>query len=86
MKFFVCFVLGWLYTLSFSPYNISAMSLISIIAFILILELDSFKDSIIKSSLFSFGYFVSGTYWLENVIRLYSDTSYVLTIIIISFL
>ena len=85
MKFFVCFILGWLYTLSFSPYNISAMSLISIIAFILILELDSFKDSIIKSSLFSFGYFISGTYWLENVIRLYSDTSYVLTIIIISF-
>ena len=85
MKYLACFFVGWIYTLSFSPYNVSPLSLLSILIFLLLLDLDSLKDSFIKALLFSFGYFVNGTYWLENVISQYSDAGYVLSIVIILF-
>ena len=85
MNYFVCFFIGWLYTLSFSPYNISLLSLLSILILLLLLDLDSLKDTTIKAFLFSSGYFLSGTYWLENVIRQYSEVGYILSIIIILF-
>ena len=83
MNYLVCFFVGWMYTLSFSPYNVSLLSLASILVLLLILDLDSLKDSTIKAFLFSSGYFLSGTYWLENVIRQYSEVGYILSIIII---
>ena len=85
MNYFVCFFIGWLYTLSFSPYNVSLLSLLSILILLLLLDLDSLKDTTIKAFLFSSGYFLSGTYWLENVIRQYSEVGYILSIIIILF-
>ena len=85
MKYLVCFFIGWMYTLSFSPYNVSLLSLVSILVLLLFLDLDSLKDSTIKAFLFSSGYFLSGTYWLENVIRQYSEVGYILSIIIILF-
>ena len=85
MKYLLCFFLGWLYTISFSPYNVSLLSLLSILGFFLFLDLDSIKDSLIKSFLFSSGYFISGTYWLENVIGQYSEVGYILSVTIILF-
>ena len=85
MNYLVCFFVGWLYTLSFSPYNISLLSLLSILILLFLLDLDSLKDTTIKAFLFSSGYFLSGTYWLENVIRQYSEVGYILSIIIILF-
>ena len=83
MKYLLCFIAGGLYTLSFSPYNITLMSFISLLLLILLLDLDYIKDSLIKSLIFSVGYFSVGTYWLENVIKYYSDINYFLSVIII---
>jgi len=83
MKYLFCFIAGGLYTLSFSPYNITIMSFISVLVFILLLDLEYIKDSSIKALMFSIGFFSVGTYWLENVIKYYSDINYLLSIIII---
>jgi len=83
MKYLFCFIAGGLYTLSFSPYNITIMSFISVLVFILLLDLEYIKDSSIKALMFSTGFFSVGTYWLENVIKYYSDINYLLSIIII---
>jgi apolipoprotein N-acyltransferase len=80
MKYIVCFFIGSLYTLSFSPYNIQILSVVSIVTFLMLLDLDNIKDAIIKSSLFAFGYFLIGTYWLQNVISSYSDANNFLNI------
>ena len=85
MKYLLCFLLGGLYTLSFTPYNISVLSIISIILLFLLLDLDKLKESVIKVFLFSFSYFSIGTYWLDNVISSYSDTNAILEIFIIIF-
>ena len=80
MKYFICFLLGSLYTLSFSPYNIIFLSFLSLIFFLILLDLDFMKDSILKSLSFSTGYFLIGTYWLKNVINNFSDVSSLLSI------
>ena len=79
MIYILCFFVGGLYTLSFSPYSINILSITSIIILLLLLDLDSLKDAIIKSFLFSAGYFLVGTYWLENVINHYTNISFFLT-------
>ena len=80
MKYFICFLLGSLYTLSFSPYNIIFLSFLSVIFFLILLDLEFMKDSILKSLSFSTGYFLIGTYWLKNVINNFSDVSSLLSI------
>ena len=80
MKYFICFLLGGLYTLSFSPYNIIILSFLSVIFFLILLDLEFMKDSILKSLSFSTGYFLIGTYWLKNVINNFSDVSSLLSI------
>ena len=80
MKYFICFLLGGLYTLSFSPYNIVFLSFLSVIFFLILLDLEFMKDSILKSLSFSTGYFLIGTYWLKNVINNFSDVSSLLSI------
>ena len=80
MKYFICFLLGGLYTLSFSPYNIIFLSFLSVIFFLILLDLEFMKDSILKSLSFSTGYFLIGTYWLKNVINNFSDVSSLLSI------
>ena len=85
MIYIICFFVGGLYTLSFSPYSINILSITSIIILLLLLDLDSLKDAIIKSFLFSSGYFLVGTYWLENVINHYTDISFFITSSIIFF-
>ena len=80
MKYFICFLLGGLYTLSFSPYNIVFLSFLSVIFFLILLDLEFMKDSILKSLSFSIGYFLIGTYWLKNVINNFSDASSLLSI------
>mgnify|MGYP006165715887 FL=1 len=79
MIYILCFFVGALYTLSFSPYSISILSIASIVILLLLLDLDSLKDAIMKSFLFSVGYFLVGTYWLENVINHYTDISFFIT-------
>ena len=83
MIYILCFIVGGLYTLSFSPYSINILSITSIVILFLLLDLDSLKDAIIKSFLFSSGYFLVGTYWLENVINYYTDIKYILPIYLI---
>ncbi len=83
MKYLLCFFTGGLYTLSFSPYNIQALSFVSIILLFLILDLQSTKDSIIKSLLFAIGYFSVGTYWLENVINYYTDINFYIAVLLV---
>ena len=83
MKYLLCFLIGGLYTLSFSPYNIGVLSIISIVFLFLLLDLDNLKDSIFKTFLFSFSYFSIGTYWLDNVISSYSDINSFLAVLII---
>jgi len=83
MIYILCFITGGLYTLSFSPYSINITSIISIIILLLLLDLDSMKDAIMKSFLFSLGYFSFGTYWLENVINHYTNISFFITFFII---
>ena len=80
MKYFICFLLGGLYTLSFSPYNIIFLSFLSVIFFLILLDFEFMKDSILKSLSFSTGYFLIGTYWLKNVINNFSDVSSLLSI------
>ena len=84
MKFLTFFILGGLYTLSFSPYNISILAFLSILLFMLFINIDSKRLSIIQSLFFSLGYFSVGTYWLQNVINNFADINYFLTIIIIA--
>jgi apolipoprotein N-acyltransferase len=84
MKFLTFFLLGGLYTLSFSPYNISILAFLSIVLFMLFINIDSKRVSIIQSLFFSLGYFSVGTYWLQNVINNFADINYFLTIIIIA--
>ena len=79
MIYILCFFVGGLYTLSFSPYSINILSITSIIMLLLLLDLDSLKDAVIKSFLFSTGYFLVGTYWLENVINHYTNISFFIT-------
>ncbi len=83
MKYFTCFILGGLYTLSFSPYNISIFSIFSIVLFLLLIDLEEIKSTILKSLFFSLGYFSVGTYWLNNVITYYADVNYFLTILLV---
>ena len=84
MKFLIFFILGGLYTLSFSPYNISILAFLSIVLLMLFINIDSKRVSIIQSLFFSLGYFSVGTYWLQNVINNFADINYFLTIIIIA--
>ena len=58
MIYILCFFVGGLYTLSFSPYSISILSIASIVILLLLLDLDSLKDAIMKSFLFSVGLFL----------------------------
>jgi len=55
------------------------LSIVSIIILLLLLDFDSLKDAIMKSFLFSIGYFIVGTYWLENVINHYTNISFFIT-------
>ena len=83
MNYLLCFVFGGLYTLSFSPYNISIFAVFSILFLLLLIDLDNLKSSILKSLFFSLGYFLIGTYWLTNVIRNFSEINYALSIILV---
>ena len=83
MKYLTCFIFGGLYTLSFSPYNISIFSIFSVVIFLLLLDLDEIKSTILKTLFFSLGYFSVGTYWLKNVITYYADVNYFLTILLV---
>ena len=83
MNYIISFFLGGLYTLSFSPYNLTILAIISLIFFFAILDIDDKKDSLIKTLLFSIGYFSVGTYWLENVINYYTGINYVLSIFLV---
>ncbi len=83
MKYLLCFFIGGIYTLSFSPYNVSVLSFVSIILLFLVLDLQSTKDSIIKSLLFGLGYFSVGTYWLENVINYYTDINFFISLLLV---
>ena len=83
MKYIVCFLLGGLYTLSFSPYNIGILSFLSVILFLFFIDFDNIKPSIYKSLSYSLGYFSIGTYWLYNVIINYADVSSILAIILV---
>ena len=81
MKFLIFFILGGLYTLSFSPYNINILAFLSVVLFMIFINLDSKKVSIIQSLFFALGYFSVGTYWLQNVINnfLQSEIKFLLT-------
>ena len=82
MKFLIFFILGGLYTLPFSPYNISILAFLSIVLLMLFINIDSKRVSIIQSLFFSLGYFSVGTYWLQNVINNFADVNYFFTIIL----
>ena len=83
MKYIVFFLLGGLYTLSFSPYNIGIFSIISVILFLFFINLDDVKSSIYKSLSYSLGYFSIGTYWLYNVIINYAEINNFLAIFLV---
>ena len=83
MNYIISFFIGGLYTLSYSPYNLTILAIISLVLFFAILDIDDIKDSVIKSLLFSIGYFSVGTYWLENVINYYSNINYILSIFLV---
>ena len=83
MKYIVCFLLGGLYTLSFSPYNIGILSFLSVTIFLFFIDFDDIKSSIFKSFSYSLGYFFIGTYWLHNVITNYADVNNILAIILV---
>jgi len=83
MNYIISFFIGGLYTLSYSPYNLTILAIISLVLFFAILDTDDIKDSVIKSLLFSIGYFSVGTYWLENVINYYSNINYILNIFLV---
>tara|TARA_B100001057_G_scaffold387728_1_gene394994 strand:- start:575 stop:2050 length:1476 start_codon:yes stop_codon:yes gene_type:complete len=84
MKYFLCLVLGGIYTLSFSPYNFLSAAFVSIIFFILILDFQSYKESFLNTLFFSTGYFLFGSYWLHNVIKFYTDINIFISIFLIS--
>ena len=83
MNYLLCFIFGGLYTLSFSPYNISIFSILSLLFFLMLIDFDDFKSSVLKSLSFSLGYFLIGTYWLDNVIRNFSEINYALSIFLV---
>ena len=83
MKYLLCFFIGGIYTLSFSPYSVAVLSFVSIILLFLILDLQNTKDSFIKSLLFGLGYFSVGTYWLENVINYYTDINFFISLLLV---
>ncbi len=83
MNYLLCFIFGGLYTLSFSPYSISIFSIFSILFFLLLIDFDDFKHSVLKSLFFSLGYFLVGTYWLDNVIRNFSEINHALSIFLV---
>ena len=83
MNYLLCFIFGGLYTLSFSPYSISIFSILSLLFFLLLIDFDDFKSSALKSLFFSLGYFLIGTYWLDNVIRNFSEINLTLSIFLV---
>ena len=83
MKYIACFLLGGLYTLSFSPYNVGILSFLSVILFLFFIDFDDIKSSIFKSLSYSLGYFSVGTYWLYNTIINYADVNNILAIILV---
>jgi len=85
MKYIAYFLLGGLYTLSFSPYNIGIFSIISVILFLFFINLDDVKSSIYKTLSYSLGYFSIGTYWLYNVIINYAEINNFLAIFLVIF-
>ena len=85
MKNIVFFLLGGLYTLSFSPYNIGVFSIISAVLFLFFINLDDVKSSIYRSLSYSLGYFSIGTYWLYNVIINYAEINTFLAIFLVIF-
>lgn len=90
MKYFFNLILGGIYTLSFSPYGFLSAAFLSIIFFILLLDFNKTKESILNCTFFSIGYFSVGSYWLNNVIEFYTDIniviSYLLVLIFILYL
>ena len=90
MKYFFNLILGGIYTLSFSPYGFLSAAFISIVFFILLLDFKKTKESILNCTFFSMGYFLVGSYWLNNVIEFYTDIniviSYLLVLIFILYL
>ena len=83
MKYIICFLLGGLYTLSFSPYNISILSFLSVVSFLFFIDFDDIKSSILKALFYSLGYFSIGTYWLHHVIINYAEVNNILAIILV---
>ncbi len=83
MKYIICFLLGGLYTLSFSPYNIAILSFLSVISFLFFIDFDDIKSSILKAFFYSLGYFSIGTYWLHNVIINYAEVNNILAIFLV---
>ena len=83
MKYIAYFLLGGLYTLSFSPYNIGIFSIISVMLFLFFINLDDVKSSIYKTLSYSLGYFSIGTYWLYNVIINYAELNNFLAIFLV---
>tara|TARA_B100000579_G_scaffold180999_1_gene147497 strand:+ start:89 stop:1564 length:1476 start_codon:yes stop_codon:yes gene_type:complete len=84
MKYFLCLILGGVYTLSFSPYNFLFAAFISIFLFFIILDLEKIKESVLNSIFFSTGYFSIGSYWLNNVIKYYTDINIFVSIFLVS--
>jgi len=84
MKYILCLILGGVYTLSFSPYNFLFASFFSITFFFLILDFKKIKESVLNSLFFSIGYFSIGSYWLNNVIKFYTEINVLISIFLVS--
>ena len=75
MLYILSFFLGAFNLLSFSPYNFKLAIIISFLYFFYVIEKSSLKEIFIHSFLFGFAYFIFSTYWLYDVIILYSNVN-----------
>lgn len=75
MLYILSFFLGAFNLLSLSPYNFKLAIIVSFLYFFYVIEKSSFKEILIHSFLFGFSYFIFSTYWLYDVIILYSNVN-----------
>ncbi|HEY8942383.1 MAG TPA: apolipoprotein N-acyltransferase, partial [Cellvibrio sp.] len=71
----IAFISGALITLSFAPFNIWPITLVSLIAFALLLKEQSLKEVLWRSFAFGAGFYCAGIHWIYTSIHNFGGAS-----------
>ncbi|MBH32602.1 MAG: apolipoprotein N-acyltransferase [Gammaproteobacteria bacterium] len=75
MKYILLFFLGLIANLSFTPYDIKIIILLSFISYFYLLNFEDIKESLLQTFFFSLGLYIPSIYWIYYVVNIYGNAN-----------